>query len=81
MPKKHNKIHRGNPSVGDMALYGNDHVGIVVGVRGSQVKMIDGNWGNRVSLHTAGRNYTGGTWGHYKDFYTGSQRITAFVSP
>jgi len=79
--KKHNRWHTGHPKVGDMALYGGDHVGIVVGVKGHQVKMIDGNWSNRVSIHTAGRNYEEGNWGKASHFYAGSQRLTGFVSP
>lgn len=83
--KKHHKWHSINskyvPSPGDVAVYGTVHIGVVAGKKGSKIKMVDGNWSGRVSIHTAGKNYSGGNWGYYKNFYAQGQRVTGFVSP
>ena len=75
------KWHTSKPRVGDIAVYGTVHVGIVVSSDGVNVKMIDGNWGDRVSYHLSGTTNGGPLKAPYHDFYTSGQRVSGFVSP
>jgi hypothetical protein len=38
-----------SPRPGDLAVYGSEHVGVVVSVAGSRMTTIEGNWSDRVS--------------------------------
>lgn len=78
----HTASKRYAPRVGDIAVYSTVHVGVVVAADGrGNMKAVDGNWGNRVSYHTSGRDYSGSIWSNYRNFYTSGRRISGFVSP
>jgi hypothetical protein len=72
--------HTTRPRVGDIAVYGSLHVGIVVSSDGVNIKEVDGNWGNRLSYHLSGSDSGGPIKDKYSNFYTSGQPISGFVS-
>ncbi len=72
------------PKPGDAVLFGREHTGMVSSVEGNKIRIISGNWGDKVARQPSnngkGLDYIS-AFGVKEKGANGATKITAFVSP